>query len=135
MLPFPCFPLTVFYDGACPVCAAEMSHYRKCDRSGRLVFVDISAAGFEQERHGISREEFMAQMHAIDQGGTVYRGVEGFWAIWQAFPGSTWYGLLGRVIVLPGVNGLARAGYGIFARFRRYLPRRRHGCTDGTCQL
>ena len=134
MLPFPQFPLTIFYDGACRVCAAEMSLYRKRDRTSRLVFVDISDPGFGLERNGITLDDFMAQMHAIDHCGTIYRGIEGFWAIWQAFPGSTWYGLLGRLVMLPGVNMLARTGYGLFARYRRYLPRR-HTCTDGTCRL
>jgi predicted DCC family thiol-disulfide oxidoreductase YuxK len=131
----PAFPLTIFFDGACRVCAAEMAVYRSRETSGRLLFVDISAHDFVPGSHGISLEDFMAQLHVIDSTGAVYRGVEGFWAIWQAFPGSSWYGLLGRLIMLPGINGLAWLGYRLFARYRRFLPRRRHTCTGASCRL
>ena len=75
----------------------------------------------------------MLEMHAIDREGRVYRGVEAFLAIWQAFPASTWYRFLATLIDLPGVNLLARLAYRGFARARKYLPKNRHACTDGTC--
>lgn len=131
----PAFSLTVFYDGACSVCAAEMSHYRSKDHGGRLVFVDISAPSFDPSPYGITLDEFMARMHAIDGAGRVYRAVEAFWAIWQAFPASTLYGVLGTLVMLPGVNLLARLGYRGFARIRRHLPRRKAPCTGGSCRI
>lgn len=131
----PVFPLTVFYDGACSVCAAEMAHYRRKNHGGRLVFADISAPDFDPAPYGISLADFMAQMHAIDDAGRVYRGVEAFWAIWQAFPASSLYGLLGTLVMLPGVNPLARLGYRGFARIRRYLPKRNSPCDSGTCPI
>lgn len=131
----PLFPLTVFYDGACSVCAAEMTHYRRKNHGGRLVFVDIGAPDFDSTPYGINLADFMAQMHAIDDAGCVYRGVEAFWAIWQAFPASTPYGFLGTLVMLPGVNTLARLGYRGFARIRKYLPRRPPSCEGGTCRI
>jgi predicted DCC family thiol-disulfide oxidoreductase YuxK len=129
----PAFPLQIFYDGACSVCAAEMDIYRRKEHDGRLVFMDLNDSDFDPAPYGISREAFMFEMHAIDRQGRVYRGVEAFWAIWQAFPNSTWYGLLGTLITFPGLNLLARLGYSCFARIRKYLPKRT--CADGTCQL
>ena len=41
------YPLTLYYDGACPVCALEMDHLRSRDAAARLVFVDIAAPGFD----------------------------------------------------------------------------------------
>jgi hypothetical protein len=61
--------------------------------------------------------------------------VEAFRAIWQAFPASTLYGVLGTLVTLPGVNLLARGAYWSFARFRRFLPQSRDVCEDGTCRL
>lgn len=131
----PAFPLTVFYDGACSVCAAEMSHYRSKNHGGRLVFVDISDHSFDPSPYGITLDEFMARMHAIDRSGRVYRAVEAFWAIWQAFPASTLYGFLGALVMFPGVNLLARLGYRGFARIRKYFPRRTPPCDSGSCRI
>jgi predicted DCC family thiol-disulfide oxidoreductase YuxK len=131
----PVFPLHIFYDGSCSVCATEVERYGRKDRDDRLILVDISAPGFDPAPFGISLEEFMYQMHAIDQAGRVFRGVEAFWAIWQAFPSSTFFGLCGALITLPLVNPLARLCYRMFASIRGYLPKRRKNCSSGSCRI
>ena len=131
----PAYPLQIFYDGSCSVCAAEMEIYRRKGQEDRLQFVDISAPEFDPAPFGITLNEFMYEMHAIDPENRVYRGVEAFRAIWQAFPTSTRYGLLGALVTLPGVHLLARLAYWSFARTRRYLPKSREVCREGTCGL
>jgi len=130
----PQFPLRVFYDGACVVCAGEIEHYRRRDQAGRLVPVDISAADFDPRPYGIPLPAFMFELHAIDQRGTIYRGVDAFWAIWQAFPSAPLFCVLSRLVTLPVVRPLARLAYRGFARIRPYLPKRRSACTSGQCQ-
>jgi predicted DCC family thiol-disulfide oxidoreductase YuxK len=131
----PTFPLTVFYDGACIVCSTEIEQYRHKDHAGRLILVDISAPGFKPEPYTIDLQSFMYELHAIDQAGTVYTGIEAFRAIWQAFPSSTLFGLLGTLINLPLINPLARLCYRGFAHIRRYLPKKTGGCSDGSCRI
>ena len=131
----PAYPLQIFYDGSCSVCAAEMDIYRRKEHADRLCFVDISVPEFDPAPFGITLHEFMHEMHAIDRENRVYRGVEAFRAIWQAFPGSTRYGLLGALVTLPGMHLLARIAYRCFARMRKYLPKSREACSDGTCGL
>ena len=64
--------------------------------------------------------DFMEQLHAIDQEGQVFKGVDSFWAIWQAFPPSTIYGVMGRIIQLPLVNRLVPVSVtGSFPAFDR----------------
>lgn len=130
----PRFPLTVFYDGACIVCATEIEHYLKKDHGGKLLAVDISSHDFDPAPYKISMTDFMQQLHAIDQDSQVFKGIDSFWAIWQAFPPSTIYGVMGRVIQSPLVNRLARIGYWMFARIRPYLPKRNQ-CDSGTCSI
>lgn len=130
----PDFPVRVFYDGSCLVCSTEIDHYLRRDRQGRLVPVDISAESFDPTPYQISGEDFMAQLHAIDSSDRIYRGVEAFRVIWLAFPDSTWLGLLGRIISLPGISALARLAYRGFARFRKYLPKRHSDCKDDHCR-
>ena len=131
----PVFPLKIFYDGACSVCAAEMDVYRHKGQDDRLLFIDISAPDFDPAPYGISLDEFMYELHAIDRENRVYRGVEAFSAIWQAFPPLTLYGLLGALVMFPGVNPLARLGYWSFARIRKFLPKNYDACRDGTCGI
>jgi len=128
------FPLTVFYDGSCVVCAREMRHYMRQEHGGRLLFVDISDPHFVPTPYGRSLEEFMAQMHVIDARGRFYLGVDAFPAIWAALPGR-FYRLLGRILLWPGIHCLARFGYRAFARMRPLLPKRRVDCTTGSCRL
>jgi predicted DCC family thiol-disulfide oxidoreductase YuxK len=130
----PRFPLRVFYDGSCIVCATEIEHYLRKDHGEKLVDVDISSPDFDAASYQIPFADFMHQLHAIDQDGQVFTGVDSFWAIWQAFPTSTIFGLMGRIIQLPVVNQLARIGYWLFARIRPYLPKR-HQCESGTCSI
>lgn len=130
----PRFPLRVFYDGSCIVCATEIEHYLKKDHDDKLVAVDISSPDFDPAPYRISLADFMHQLHAIDQDGLIFKGVDSFWAIWQAFPSSTIHGLMGRITQLPLVNRLARIGYWLFARVRPYLPKR-HQCDNGTCSI
>lgn len=130
----PYFPIQVFYDGSCSVCAAEIEHYLRQDHGGRLRAVDISAAGFDPQPYGITQDEFMYELHVIDQRGVVYRGVESFWAIWQAFPATRVYRVLGGIISLPLINPVARMVYRGFTRIRPWLPKR-HDCRSGSCRM
>ena len=130
----PRFPLNVFYDGSCIVCATEIEHYLKKDRGEKLVAIDISSPDFDPAPYQISFTDFMLELHAIDQDGQIFKGIDSFWAIWQAFPASTIYGIMGRVIQLPVANRCARIGYWLFARVRPYLPKR-HQCDSGTCNI
>ena len=130
----PRFPLRIFYDGDCIVCATEVEYYVCKDHHDRLIPVDISSPKFDAGAYGISQEEFMFELHALDSEGTVYRGVDAFRAIWQAFPAGSVHALLGKIISLPVINAAARIAYRGFARIRRYLPKRQGACADGRCR-
>lgn len=130
----PDFPLRVFYDGSCTVCSTEIDHYLGKDHGGRLQAVDISAPDFDPEPFRMPLEVFMYELHAIDRNGQIYRGIEAFWAIWQSFPASTVYGIMGSIITMPLVNSVARLLYKSFARIRPFLPKR-NTCRSGSCRI
>lgn len=123
------FPLKIFYDGNCRVCAREMAHYRRLSSDEKLVFIDISDPEFSPAQFGRTREEFMAELHVIDAEGQLYRGVDAFRAIWQGLSVSI-YGDLSALLGLPVIHLLARAGYRAFARMRRFLPPVKKDCED-----
>jgi len=129
------FPITVFYDGSCSVCAEEMAHYRKMDRHGRLVMVDISDETFNPAQYGKTlQEEFETQMHVQDGDGSYFLGVDAFPAIWQALPGRL-YRLLSILVMLPGIHGLTKTAYALFAKYRKRLFPSTTTCDSGQCGI
>ena len=113
------YPLTLLYDGACPVCSLEMDHLRARNSTGRLVFVDIAAPGFDATPYGATPAELDAEIHAIAADGTTLRGMD---VLRLAYAAAG----LGWVLQPTGVGPLKPvfdAGYRIFARHRRSISR------------
>jgi len=129
------FPLQIFFDGACRVCAAEMETYRKQNPQDRFQFIDISAADFDPEAFGKSQDQFMAQLHVRDAEGNFFTAIDAFVVIWQAYPSGSFWRLVSTLVALPGINHLSRFSYNIFARNRHLLPKRKQDCVSGSCKL
>jgi predicted DCC family thiol-disulfide oxidoreductase YuxK len=119
------YPIKIFYDGSCAVCSAEMEHYREKDAKGNLIFIDITAPDFRPETYGKTRAELMRRLHVLDAEGKYYTGADGFPPIWRALPPESAYVFLARLVEMPPVNQIAKACYFIFARLRKFLPKRR----------
>lgn len=128
------FPLLIFYDGSCSVCAKEIQHYNNKDRHDRLVLIDISEKSFDPAMYGRTREEFMAVMHVRDGDGYFFTGVDAFPVIWRALPGKFFH-ILAFTLMLPGVHFLAEMGYALFARYRKVFFPPEKGCKNGQCGL
>lgn len=127
-------PVMIFFDGSCSVCAKEITHYKNKDLHGQLLLVDISEEGFEPERYGKTMDDFMAQMHVLDQQGQFFLGVNAFPAIWQVLPGR-FFSFLAMFLMLPGVHTLAQLVYALFARYRKKLFPAKDKCDSGTCRI
>lgn len=80
------YPLTVFYDASCPLCAAEMHMLKARDRDGRLELVDCSAPEFDACALGlpVTRVALMERIHARDGDGRWLTGVDVFEAVYRA---------------------------------------------------
>jgi predicted DCC family thiol-disulfide oxidoreductase YuxK len=144
------YPLTLLYDGQCPVCSLEMDHLRERSLDGRLVFVDITQPGFEAARYGVSIEALDAALHGLCADGRMLRGMpvlrlayDAAGLGWALAP-SGW----------PPLRPLFDAGYRVFARHRRAISsvaaplldgvrsmrarrtlRRMATCRDGVCSV
>jgi predicted DCC family thiol-disulfide oxidoreductase YuxK len=101
------YPLTVFYDGACPLCSREMALMKRLDSHHRLRLCDFSAPGYDAESTGLDPVRLGAVLHAQWEDGTIITGVEVFRAVWQ----SVGLGLLARVSRLPVIDPLLIRGY------------------------
>lgn len=123
--------LKVYYDGLCVVCGAEIAHYRRRDRDGRIVFVDISAPGFSAESEGLDPSRVRQVFHARRPDGGLLTGVDAFVEIWRTIPG---YGALRWLAESRAFRPWLDLGYAGFARIRPLLPRRKGlACETGIC--
>jgi len=114
------FPLTIFYDAACPVCALEMDALRRRDRCNRLKLVDMSAPGFDARRHGLDPDaDLDAAIHALRPDGTVLRGMD----VLRSAYGAAGLGWLLRPTRWPVLEPAFDAAYRVFARHRHAISR------------
>ncbi len=123
-------PVTVYYDGQCPLCSREIAHYRRLAKGAPVSFVDIAAPVFDAAQHGVDLRQAHQILH-VRVGDEMRTGFGAVIAMWEAIPAYRW---LARLARLSGVYSLADVGYRIFARFRPYLQRPlRHTCPADRC--
>jgi predicted DCC family thiol-disulfide oxidoreductase YuxK len=112
------FPLTLYYDGDCQICRAEMRNLELRDVYGQLRFVNIAIAAAEHYPPGTDRTALMTLIHARCADGRVLNGVEVFRLAYSAV-GMPW---VARLTSLPGIRALSEAIYPLIARHRYRLP-------------
>jgi len=115
-------PLTVLYDGACPLCRREISVYRglqPLNAETPVCFADVSNADLPLPP-GTTREQLLARFHVRRPDGQLLSGAQAFLALWDALPGWRWLARLGR---LPGMTWAMERGYRLFLRWRPTLQR------------
>ena len=97
----------VLYNAHCPICRAEIDHYRGYAqaRGLPLVFRDLNAC--DVSAWGLSPESAARRLH-VRQNGRVTSGMAGFMILWAQMPRYAW---LARIIALPGLRGLAHLIY------------------------
>lgn len=111
--------LTIYYDGACPLCSMEIDHYRKEAGAEALRFVDVSAGDCDLGQ-GLTRETALARFHLRDEGGGLISGARAFAHLWAALPRWRW---AARIARLPGLLPLMELAYRGFLRVRPRLAR------------
>lgn len=79
----PARAVEVFYDGACPLCRAEIDVYRKMNGGESVGWRDVSAGEAPPE---IGAEAALARLHARRADGSLISGFRAFLALWRANP-------------------------------------------------
>lgn len=106
---------TVYYDGACPVCAREIAMYRRQPGADGVQWVDVARCEPAELGPDLSREAAMARLHLRRPDGRLVSGAEAFTGLWQALPRWSWLGRwLGSGLALPFLE----AGYRLFLKVR-----------------
>lgn len=109
-------PVTVFYDGACPLCQREIALMRKLDGDKRIAFEDVTDPAVACP---VDRSAALKRFH-VREGDRVLSGAAAFAAMWRAIPRLRWLGTLARIwplsVILEGL-------YRLFLIFRPQLQR------------
>ncbi len=108
---------TVYFDGSCPLCRAEIGYYRRKDQVGALCFVDISEAGATPPE-GITQQRAMKRFHVRASDGRVFSGAAAFVEVWARLPRWRW---AARTASLPGALAALELGYRMFLPVRPFI--------------
>lgn len=111
--------ITVYFDGACPLCSAEIGHYRSRLGAEAIRFVDVSDAAADLGP-GLAPEAAKGRFHVRREGVSLTSGADGFVAVWDALPG---WRRLARLARLPGVLSVMELLYRGFLPIRPLLSR------------
>jgi len=119
-------PLTVLYDGGCPLCRREIAHVKGlAQRQGdnALCFLDISAGGDSNAAYAADRATLLERFHVQQADGSRLHGARAFVAMWSRLPGWRW---LARLARLPGMLAVLEIAYRGFLRVRPTLQALAH---------
>jgi len=127
----PMEPTRILYNDRCPICRAEIRHYRKkAEATGApLVFDDLNTA--DLSRWQLTPDQAKRRMHALQPDGSLVSGIPAFAAIWRALPGMGW---LAALVLTPGIRSLADFGYNRVAApwlYRKQMQREVRGLAGG----
>jgi predicted DCC family thiol-disulfide oxidoreductase YuxK len=124
--------LTVFYNGACPVCRKHIGRFQRASagRSRLIAWADAAAAPWALRRWHVDPAEALLRLYAVADDGRLLSGAAAFARLWRELPG---YRALGIVVGLPGIQQIAEALYrAIYVRdLRRRLAREGHTACSG----
>ena len=109
--------LTLFYDGACPLCQAEILFLSGRNQAKLLDFIDINSAQFDPQKVGVSCEAALAAMYGQFASGQLIQGVSVFPEAYRRvnLPRMAW--LFSRKPLQPFLN----LAYRFFAKNRHTI--------------
>lgn len=110
---------TVYFDGSCPLCRAEISYYRREDSASAFSFIDISQIDASLP-FGLTQQSAMQRFHVLDGDGQLLSGAAAFVEVWSRLPG---WRLAARVAGMPGAMTTLEFGYRLFLRVRPFISR------------
>ena len=111
--------LTLYYDGACPLCQAEILFLSGRNHAGLLDFVDIQSDRYDPIAVGVSCEQALAAMYAQYADGVLISGPAVFPEAYRRaqLPFLAW--LFSRKLLQAPL----RLGYQFFANNRHAISR------------
>lgn len=110
---------TIYFDGSCPLCSAEINHYASRDGGDNLQFVDVSDKDAVLGP-GLASGDAQSRFHVRLPDGTLLSGARAFVAVWASLPGWQSAARLARI---PGVTPALELAYRAFLPVRPFLSK------------
>jgi predicted DCC family thiol-disulfide oxidoreductase YuxK len=111
--------LTLFYDGACPLCQAEILFLSRRNQQGLLDFVDVNSEKYDAAKLGISCEQALAAMYGQYADGTLIQGAAVFPEAYRRANLLALAWLFSRKSLQP----FLKFSYQVFAKHRHAISR------------
>jgi predicted DCC family thiol-disulfide oxidoreductase YuxK len=111
--------LTLFFDGKCPLCQAEIVFLSRRNQAGLLAFVDINSDLYDERVVGVSCSQALAEMYGQFANGALIKGPAVFSEAYRraGLPALAW--VLSRKTLAP----LLALGYRFFAKHRHRISK------------
>ena len=107
--------LSVYFDGGCPLCRAEIAAYQRLQGADRLRWLNLESCSVEELGPGLDRQAALKRMHVRRPDGKLVDGAAAFVEIWSVLPAWAW---LARIARIPGMVAVMEVGYRIFLALR-----------------
>jgi predicted DCC family thiol-disulfide oxidoreductase YuxK len=111
--------LTMYYDGLCPLCQAEILFLSRRNAAGLLSFVDLNSSHYSADAVGVSCQQALDSMYAQYDDGELINGVDVFCAAYERANLPTLAWLFSR----PSLRPMLSWGYRFFAKNRHLISR------------
>jgi ubiquinone biosynthesis monooxygenase Coq7 len=106
---------TVYFDGACPLCAKEITTYQTWRGADKIEWIDASRCEEIELGTQLNRQQALNKLHARDETGQLVSGAAAFIVMWRQLPALGWITpLLERRWVIALLDNL----YHVFLKFR-----------------
>ena len=107
-------PLTIFYDGYCPLCLMEMDKLKQLDKQQNITFVDIQHPSFCKSYPHLDWQSLNARIHGYLQDGRLISGLDVTYLAWKLV-GKGW---VYAPLRWPVIRWFADIAYNVFAKHR-----------------
>jgi demethoxyubiquinone hydroxylase (CLK1/Coq7/Cat5 family) len=112
--------VTVYFDGACPLCRREIAWYRRRPGSEAITWIDVSQSPPGALGPDLCEKAAMARFHVRLADGRLVSGARAFGELWKHLPGLQ---MLGRLARMPLLETFFEGAYRTFLRARPGIQR------------
>lgn len=128
--------LTIFYDGNCPMCLAEMNHLKGFDDDNEIHLVNIHQENFDTLYSAVNVDDAMKILHGF-YNGKILLGLEVTHRAWTIVGKGFWVAPLNWPVIKTLSHwvylGLAKYRHQISALLAKIFGLPNTQCISGTC--
>ena len=100
--------ITVYFDGACPLCVREIGRWRNAPFGCEMEWFDITGQEQALRQRGIDPRQAMLQLHTQTSDGKTFVSIDSYALLLKQLPHWRWLGVL---MALPIIKSLLRWVY------------------------